>query len=159
MPTLANIIARVNQLPRADDELEVEWVGPSSPEAIQRVENILGVHIQGGYREFVLAVGGGGLRQFYISPVPRDRPADGACSDTLDYRQRSHRPMPHYLVVIQRDADDNEPLCLDTSRIINGENPVVLYYHQNTGYIESIADSFLEFYLNCLEPYFDEAKV
>jgi hypothetical protein len=159
MPTLTNVIARVSQLPKVDDELEVEWVGPSSPEAIQQVENILGVHIQGGYRAFVLAVGGGGLRQFYISPIPQDRPADGACSDTLDYRQHSHRPMPHHLVVIQRDADDNEPLCLDTSRIINGENPVVLYYHQSTGYIESIADSFFEFYLNYLEPYFDEAKV
>jgi hypothetical protein len=159
MSTLANIIARVNQLPEADDEIEVEWVGPSSPEAIQQVENTLGVHIQGSYREFVLAVGGGGLREFYISPIPQDRPADGACSDTLDYRQRCHRPMPHHLVVIQRDADNNEPFCLDAGRTINGENPVVLYYHQSTGHIESIADSFIEFYLKYLEPYFDETKV
>jgi hypothetical protein len=159
MRTLPNIIARVNELPRADDELEVEWVGPSSLEALQQVENILGVQIQGSYREFVLDVGGGGLASFRISPIPQDRPTLGACSDTLDYRRRPHRPMPHHLVVIQRDADDNEPFCLDTSRIINGENPVVLYYHQSSGYVESIADSFIEFYLKYLEPYFDETKV
>jgi hypothetical protein len=153
---LAELVAKISQLAERDDALEVSWVGPSTDEAISTVETALGVNIRGSYRDFVLLTGGGGMDTLYISPIPKDEPLSGCYSDTLWYRESwcTHR-LPAHLVVIQRDLNDNEPTCLDTSVVKDGENPVVLAYYQSTGHIEKIADSFLKYYQKWLEPYFD----
>lgn len=155
--SLAELIAQVDELPRHDETRNVSWVGPSNDAAIQVVEAALGVKIQGSYRDFVLATGGGGLDGLYISPIPKDAPLSGCYADTLRYREAwcPHKLPPH-LLVIQRDWDDNEPVCLDTSVVKNGENPVVLAYYQSTGEIEKMADSFLDYYRKWLAPCLDE---
>jgi hypothetical protein len=154
--SLAELISRVNQLPTTDDCLDVSWVGPSSEDAISAVEQALGVEIRGSYRDFILKTGGGGLGTLYISPIPSDDPLSGCYLDTLRYREEwcAHKLPPH-LIVIQRDPDDNEPMCLDTSVVKNGENPVVLAYYQSSGKVEKVADSFMDYYCEWLEPYFD----
>jgi hypothetical protein len=162
MLLLTEIISKVNQLPALDENLSVEWEGASAIEAIASVEKALGVEIRGTYRDFILATGGGGLDALYISPIPAKKPLEYGCYfDALYYREdwRSHK-LPQHLVVIERDYEsDNEPFCLDTSMVINGENPVVLFYHQSTGHSEKVANSFIEFYQDYLEPYFKEAGI
>ncbi|HVS35557.1 MAG TPA: SMI1/KNR4 family protein [Gemmataceae bacterium] len=64
------------------------------------------------------------------------------------------RPLPAHLVVVQRDAEDNEPFCLDTSKWSDEECPVVLYY-LNSDRTERIAPDFLAFYERCLAPCFE----
>ena len=154
MSQLTEIISRVNQLPKVDQDCSVGWVGPSTENAIACVEEALGVKIRGTYRDFILATGGGGLKDLYISPIPAENPLSGCYSDTLRYRENWCRhKLPPHLIVIQRDLDDNEPVCLDTSVEVDGENPVILFYYQSTGYIEKMADSFIEYYQEFLEPY------
>lgn len=154
--SISEIVAHVNQLPDIDDSLDVSWVGASDSEAIQILENALAVNITGSFKDFILQTGGGGLEDLYISSISKDAPLNGCYDDTMYYRQDwcPHK-LPDHLIVIQRDFDDNEPMCLDTSVVVDGENPVVLYYYQSTGYIEKIADSFSAYYQEFLSPYFD----
>lgn len=68
--------------------------------------------------------------------------------------------MPPHLVVVQRDHDDNEPFCLDTSRVVAGENPVVLFYPgSRSRHIDRIAPSFIDFYEDYLAPHLDSGGV
>jgi hypothetical protein len=161
MHHLDALIAKVNQLPDLLDMFDVTWWQPCTPEAIAAVEAALGVRITGGFRDFLLRVGGGGLESLRISGIDPAAPLapgfGGVYADTRHYRESSKRPLPAHLIVIERDEDDNEPFCLDTSRVIDGENPVVLFYHQSTGAIEPIAPGFTAFYAQYLEPDFVNA--
>ena len=156
MSEFSELISKINKLPELDELFTVEWQGSSTEAAISIVENALGVKIRGSYRDFILATGGGGLDLLYISPISADEPLVGCYSDTLHYRDHwvLHK-LPQHLVVIQRDRDDNEPVCLDTSRDVNGDNPVVLFY-PNSGHIERMAENFIDYYQDFLSPYFDE---
>ena len=156
--TLSQLLAQIDALPKRDETCSVAWAGSSTHAAIQAVEEALGVKIRGSFRDLILATGGGGLDSLYISPIPKDDPLSGCYADTMHYREDwcPHKLPPH-LVVIQRDWDDNEPVCLDTSIVQDGENPVVLAYYQSTGEIEKIADSFLDYYREWLAPYLDES--
>jgi hypothetical protein len=58
--------------------------------------------------------------------------------------------------VVQRDANDNEPFCFDTSRWSGEECPVVLYY-LHSGRTERVAADFLTFYERYLAPRFEAA--
>lgn len=157
MPGFSALIAKINQLPEHDALTSVQWQGRSTEQAITSVENSLGVSLRGSYRDFILATGGGGLDSLFISQIPASEPLVGCYADTVHYRADwVAQPLPQHLVVIQCDAADNEPVCLDTSIVANGENPVVLYY-LHSGHIERLADSFLAYYQDFLSPYFDDA--
>lgn len=159
MSLLSDILAKVNQLPSRDEDVSVNWAGASTEEAVATVEQTLGIRIQGTFREFTLATGGGGLDKFYISTIPADDPLSGGCyQDTLRYREDwCPVKLPPHLLVVERRPGDNEPFCLDTSREIGGENPVVLFHYGSTGHAEDVADSFVEFYQEYLEPWFEDA--
>ena len=154
------LIARVDQVAQqSEGEYSVQWAGASSEAALTALEQALGVLISGSFRDFIVQTGGGGLDTLSISTIPAHEPLGGLGTvhgDTLRYRQGWAAPLPAHLVVIQRSEDDNEPFCLDTSRVQDGENPVVLFYHQSTGSVEPIADSFLEFLEEYLEPYWGD---
>lgn len=155
--SLTALLAKVDQLPAVDDSLEVEWDGPSTDAAIAAVEKALNIEIRGSYRDFVLLRGGGGLDALRISSIEADDPLSGACADSLYYREAwCTHALPAHLLVIQRDDDDNEPVCLDTSRVERGENPVVLFY-PSSGHLELLAPGFADYYASFLEPYFDDA--
>jgi hypothetical protein len=139
----------------------VKWAGPASPEAIGRVEAALGVRFPASFRSLLLLTGGGGVRGFPISSVPSADPVALRCGtvygDTLHYRESwVPRPLPPHLVVVQRDANDNEPFCLDTSRWSGEECPVVLY-DLHAGTVRQIAPDFLAFYESYLAPRFSAA--
>lgn len=154
------LIARVEQAAhQSEGEYSVQWAGASSQAAIAELEQALDVRISGSFRDFIVKTGGGGLDSLSISAIPVHGPLGGLGTvhgDTLHYRTGWPAPLPAHLVVIQRSEDDNEPFCLDTSRVQDGENPVMLFYHQSTGAVESIADSFLDFLEDYLEPYWGD---
>jgi len=156
---ISALLARLHDLAQRDDLAEVAWCGPSTEQAIAAVEHALGVRITGSFRDFILRTGGGGLDLFPISTIPADTPLNGRGTvhgDTLYWRHDAGgTPLPPHLVVIQRDADDNEPFCLDTSRVVGGENPVVLFYPSSrSGHVDRIAPGFLDFYEDYLAPKF-----
>ncbi|MDZ7867071.1 SMI1/KNR4 family protein [Acidovorax sp.] len=158
--SMDRLIARIDQLAHLPDgEHSVDWAGASSQAALTALEQALGVRISGSFRTFILKTGGGGLDSLCISTIPASEPLGGLGSvhgDTLHYREGWAAPLPAHLVVIQRSQDDNEPFCLDTSRVQDGENPVVLFYHQSTGRAEPIAGSFIAFLEDYMEPYWEE---
>lgn len=155
---IAKLVERINGVLGTDAD-SVSWQGPASEEAIDQVENALGVRLPNSFRTFLRLTGGGGFDCLSISSVPNEDPVTSSYGsvygDTLHYREEwVPRPLPAHLVVIQRDADDNEPFCLDTSRLRDGECPVVLYY-LNSGKAERVAPDFLSFYESYLQPHFD----
>ena len=154
------LIARVDGVARqSEGEYSVQWAGASSQAAIAELEQALGVRISGSFRDFIVKTGGGGLDSLSISTIPAHEPLGGLGTvhgDTLHYRTGWPASLPAHLVVIQRSEDDNEPFCLDTSRVQDGENPVVLFYHQSTGRVEPIAASFTAFLEDYLEPYWED---
>lgn len=157
---LDRLIARIDQLAHLPEgDYSVDWAGPSSEASLTALEQALGVRISGSFRSFILKTGGGGLDSLCISSVPADGPLGGLGTvhgDTLHYREGWPALLPAHLVVVQRSEDDNEPFCLDTSRVQDGENPVVLFYHQSTGRVEPIAASFLAFLEQYLESYWED---
>ncbi len=157
------LIGRVDRLAMVEADLEVAWGGASTPAAISRVEQALGVRLPESFRRFQLKTGGDGLDGLRISTIPANDTLGNAGTvygDTMHYRDKHWiKPLPIHLVVIQRCADDNEPFCLDTAAMMGDECPVVLYYHQTSGHIERIARNFLDFYEAYLDPYFDENGV
>lgn len=155
------LIARLHALAQRDEDIDISWVGPGTEQAIAAVEQALGVRIVGTFRDFILRTGGGGLDLFPISAIPADAPLGGGYhtvhGDTLYWRHDAGgTPLPPQLVVIQRDPDDNEPFCLDTSRVVDGENPVVLFYPNSpNGHLDRIAPGFLDFYEAYLAPHWE----
>jgi hypothetical protein len=62
--------------------------------------------------------------------------------------------------VIERDWDDNEPVCLDTSAFHGDECPVVLFHlHPDDSLIERLAPNFPTWYANYLEPYWKTGRL
>ena len=150
------LIGRIDGLGEAG-EYEVNWSGAVSDDAIKTVEASLGVRLPESYKAFARLVGGDGLDIFPISTIASGDDGDLGTlyNHTLYYREPwVPRALPKELVVIQRDIDDNEPFCFDTSKWNDGECPVVLYYLQS-GHIDSIAVDFLTFYETYLKPSFD----
>lgn len=155
------LIARLHALAQRDEDIDISWAGRGTEQALTAVEQALGVRIAGSFRDFILRTGGGGLDLFPISAIPADAPLGGyhtVYGDTLYWRHDAGgTPLPQHLVVIQRDLDDNEPFCLDTSRVVNGENPVVLFYPgSRSGHVDRIAPAFLDFYEAYLAPHFEQ---
>lgn len=152
------LVARIDAELAADG---IAWSGPASEQAVAAVENTLGVRFPASFRTFLRLTGGGGVESFPISSVDSDPLAiqyGTVYADTLHYREPwVPKPLPGHLVVVQRDADDNEPFCLDTSKWSGEECPIVLYY-LNSGKFERIAPDFLTFYEQYLEPRFESAK-
>jgi SMI1-KNR4 cell-wall len=133
------LIARIDAELTAD---EVAWAGPASAEAIARIESALGVRFPASFRTLLLLTGGGGVKSFPISSIDSADPVavqyGTVYGDTLHIREPWWSPLPSHMAVVQRDADDNEPFCLDTSNWSGEECPVVLYY-LNSGRAEQIS--------------------
>lgn len=155
----------LNKMDTAFEEAgqELYWTGPCSKKLVDKAERILGVPLPNTYREFLSIKGSCGIEGFSISGINPEYPLDDGGlivqTDSEHYREEwVPGPLPQHLLVIQRDEDDNEPFCLDTSRMKRGECPVVLYYHNNDrGHIDEIAPDFFSFYEKYASAYFPEA--
>ena len=152
---LKKIVQKVESLPE-----DITWNGPATDSRIESVETALSCKFPSTYREFLRLTGGGGLESLWISGIEADdvlsESFGSVYGDTILYREEWRLP-PH-LIIIQRDQDENEPFCLDTSNFEGDECPVVLYY-SNTGKAEKVSDNFALFYSKYLEPYFEGAGI
>lgn len=149
---LKRLLNEIDTTFQESEEEELYWCGPCSKKLIDKAERILGVPLPKTYREFLALKGCGGIESFIISGInPEFALDDGGLivqTDSDYYREDwVPGPLPKHLLVIQKDDDDNEPFCLDTSRMKRGECPVVLYYHHKaSGYFDEIAPDFVSFY-------------
>jgi len=152
---LKEIVQKVESLPE-----DITWNGPATDSHIKSVATELNCKFPSTYRDFLRLTGGGGIESLWISGIEADdvlsESFGSVYGDTILYREEWNLP-PH-LIIIQRDQDDNEPFCLDTSNFKGDECPVVLYY-SNTGKTENISDNFALFYIKYLETYFEGAGI
>jgi hypothetical protein len=155
---VTTLVSRINSLADSGADVAVEWFGPTSDTDVDAVEKALGLRVPPSLRELLRQTGGGGLQGLEISGIIAGNPLtpnqQTLYGDTTHFRL--HYALPDNLLVVQRDADDNEPFCLDASSLAT-ECPVVLYY-MSTGRSEPVAADFLAFYEKYLQPYFDEAE-
>src|SRR5688572_5164735 len=125
-PTVAQLVKRIDAELAPSGEHEVDWHGPASDADLQAIEARLGCRLPASFREFLVMTGGGGLRPLYVSTAAINDEGGSVIGDTMYWREEYK--MPSHLVVIERDWDDNEPMCLDTSAFRGDECPVVLFY-------------------------------
>jgi hypothetical protein len=122
MKEVADLLERMRKL-----EPEVHTYGPSSEEAIRKLEAAFGHVMPPTYRAFLVQFGAVSIVDSVCSGIMAGQ-IEGrkgcALTDTLRDRQRWQLP-PHYLVI---DPDEDGPTCLDFSRQgADGECPVVYY--------------------------------
>ena len=149
------LIGRIDDL-AATDDYQVNWTGGVTDDAIADVEKRLDVRLPESYKAFARLVGGEGIEIFPITSFVFGVFVFGFFVVFFLFFcvLWVWHPLPKHLVEIQRDFDDNEPLCLDTSTWTAGECPVVLYY-LDSGTCDPIAVDFLTFYEVYMQPNFD----
>jgi hypothetical protein len=107
---------------------EVFWLGAASRDQIDRVEAMLGAPLSSSFRRFLEGYGGGGVIGAEVSGIEENdaalESAGTVVGDTTACRDRYHLP-PHLVVIYFHD--DEACWCLDTSRSVVGECPVVSY--------------------------------
>ena len=153
---VANLVERINAELAPWEEHDVRWHGPASEEELLAIEGRLGCRLPASFREFLRLTGGGGPQSLCVSTSAVDGGGGSVIGDTLYWREQFGLP-PH-LVVVQRDWDDNEPFCLDTSAFDGDECPVVLFYPLARNPIQRIAPDFPSWYAKYLEPHFDDVE-
>jgi hypothetical protein len=139
----------------ASNVKDVVWVGPASESDIDTIEQELRCRLPRSFREFLRLVGGGGVPGLEVSGVGARDEFGSVIYDTKAWREEYG--LPEHLIIVQRDADDNEPFCLDTSAFSGDECPVLLYYpHRTPPVTEWIAADFASWYANYLAPRLEE---
>lgn len=137
---------------------EIFWYGSANDEQIESLQRSLSCPLPGSYKRFLRHYGGGGVVGDDVSGIEDNdasKTSGGtALGGTLTCRGRFE--LPHHLVVIYFH-DDEICWCLDTSRIINDECPVVSYSLALQKVDRVIASSFSEFFKQYLEMYSDGA--
>lgn len=141
---MAQLEALVQELKRTGKE--VFWQGKTSPESIQRLEELLNARLPNSFCYFLSEYGGGGLIGEEISGIEDgDATLDNrgtVLGDTLHCR--SAFSLPSHFIVIYLGADD-VVWCLDTSVPPGTECPVVSYnVHSKT--IKRLAETFDDFF-------------
>lgn len=119
------------------------FCGGTTDEIIDSFAEQLGVELPRSYRNFLKEFGAGGLSYFHIKGIER---ADfsSMVNHTMDFREKFNLPK-EFVVVSSRSGEEFAYLtCLDTSRMKDGECPVVRY--------DRIANTVSEY-----QPTFDDA--
>ncbi len=98
---------------------------------IRQAEDILKVRLPNSYKAFLLEFGWGGVEHFEIYGLGRGVPK----YLDLIYMTRSEReevepPLKRHLIPVLNDGGGNH-YCLDTSKLSNGECPIVFWAHDD----------------------------
>lgn len=104
------------------------WPGGTTDEIIDHFAEKLGVKFPNSYRKFLKEIGPGGVGVFYVQGIEK---ADfsGMANRTMEFREKVNLPK-EYVVCSERLIRKPEVhylTCLDTSRMKDGECPVVRY--------------------------------
>ncbi|WP_146373551.1 SMI1/KNR4 family protein [Symmachiella macrocystis] len=97
---------------------------------IASAETALGIQFPESYRSFLRKVGWGEFSYELLYGLGMDTPDPlGLVRNTLSERHEASPPLPlHFLPVMNDGAGNN--YCLDTSRLVSGECPVVFWDHE-----------------------------
>jgi antitoxin YobK len=122
---------------------EVYWLGAASPDQIGTLERTLGVVLPDSFKRFLAAYGGGGIVSAEVSGIEaNDASIDSGGTVLGDTEKcRGRYALPNYLVAIYLH-DDEVCWCLDTSKLVNNECPVVSYNVFTKQVDRGIAGSF-----------------
>lgn len=128
---------------------ELEFFGSQSSTAIDKLQDGLKAKLSTSFREFLLDYGGGGRIGDGISGIWKNEPftlnRGTVYGDTL--RTRREAGLPEELIVVYRNDDTFSTWCLDTSKMYDGECPIVAYplIHKGKGGLVKLFDSFEEY--------------
>lgn len=120
--------------------------GGASDETIHKYQEELGVTLSESYIKFLKEFGAGGVGYFSVSGIEKDD-FSSMVIDTLEFRESKNLSAAYVVFAHQRIRDYDILLCLDTSRMNNGECPVVKYdllTDTISDYRETFDDAFNE---------------
>ena len=121
------------------------FVGKATQTQIKEIEQLLGVTLPNSYKTFLNEFGHGGVTGLEINGQGLGKVA--SCVEaTLNWRKFQ---LPPNLVVIE-DAGTDWIYCLDTSRMRDGECPVV-DWEQNRGIGNQRFETFYDYFKTRLE--------
>lgn len=128
----------------AEEKCGSYWTGGVSDELVEKLCNDLEVELPNSYIEFLKAYGEGGLSGTYISGVKHETYASVE-EDTLLYRQKNDINKKWVVIQYVRSNWEEYLICLDTSRMENGECPVIKYDLEDEE-AEDFKENFYEFF-------------
>lgn len=133
---------------------EIFWLGPASEEQVARVEALFGVSLPESFRRFLKSYGGGGVIGAEVSGIEDDDAeldnGGTLLGDTKVCRERHQLP-PNLIVIYFQDGE--VCWCLDTSKNVEGEYPVVSYNVFTKEVDRNIAADFSSFMRHHLSLY------
>ncbi len=100
--------------------------GEIRDDIIEKFANMLEVELPKSYVEFIKRFGEGGIAGSYINGVSSEN-YSSTLVDTEEYREKGILPKEHIVVVQGSMYGIKELICLDTSRMKDGECPAVQY--------------------------------
>lgn len=127
-----------------ENEEELMVAGGVNDDKIKLIETALNVRLPESYKWFLKEYGEGGL--YGVNILGYNLVDAGIVEQTEDYRK--YYGLTDGIVVIE--YIDEFSYCLDTNKMKNGECPVILWANKG-GYGRTVADNFLEFFLQRLE--------
>lgn len=104
------------------------FCGGTTDEIIDLFAAKLGVELPKSYRNFLKEFGEGGIGSFHIDGIESDE-YSGMVDETIQYREKVDLPKEYVVCSVRKDYDPDiyYLTCLDTSRMKDGECPVVRY--------------------------------
>ena len=128
----------------------VDFTGAVTTEEIQKAEKLLNITFPESYKAFLLDFGAGDIGGEVIFGIVKNKQKD-ADIDTVKITRMEHEyQMPKHMAVIFYDSSDDSLYCLNTSKMCEGECPVVSVPSDYSN-IKVVADSFGEFFYQLVE--------
>lgn len=133
----------LENLKKAEDKYRSLWSKGITDELVQKLSSDLEVKLPKSYIEFLKTYGDGGIN-FYILGI-EDENYSGAYKKTIIFRQQKNIDRSWVVIQYRRSNWEEYLICLDTSRMENGECPVIKYDLEDEE-AEDFKENFYEFF-------------
>ena len=133
---------------KAKERLDIDatdFTGAISADEILKVEKKLKVIFPESYKAFLTEFGAGDIGGEIIFGIVKNTRKNKDINMVKITQMEHEYKMPKYMVVIYYNESDDCLYCLDTSKMKNGECPVVSVPDNYTD-IKTVANSFGEFF-------------
>lgn len=134
---------------KAEEKCGSLWTGGVDDDLIEKLCNNLEVKLPRSYVEFLKTYGEGGITGFYISGID-DEEYSSAEEDTLLYREKKNIKKEWVVIEDGRTEWEEYIICLDTSRMEDGECPVIKY-DLIEDEVEEFKENFYDYFNNEVE--------
>lgn len=133
----------LENLKKAEDKYRSLWAEGITNEMIQKLSSDLGVELPKSYIKFLKEYGEGGIT-FYIFGI-EDESYSSAYEETILLREEKNIDKSWIVIQHIRSNWEEYLICLDTSRMENGECPVIKYDLEDEE-AEDFKENFYEFF-------------